>query len=1179
MASYDDAVLEPHLADFRGSGTRYPNPYFDLAQTYTPRTVKELFKWCSYFFYTTPLVGATITKISRYPITDFVVEDSDAKVKELWEGILRDHIKIKDRHMEINLDLNVYGNAFASVHLPFTRMLVCQSCGARTNIKEVAWTWKAYAFSYMCPKCSTNQIGDPDKPLTIKDVPYRSKEDVRVIRWNPENITIRYNEATGSSTYYYTVSPLLKHQITTGEREILEDLPLLFILSVKHARIIKMANENIFHLKRPTLAEKDMGWGKPLVYHVLKDLYYLATLRRAQEAIANEHIVPFDFIFPTPNAQMDPFVHSDLGNWKSRVEEAIKKHRTDSNYKAVMPVPVGFGRLGGDGKTLMLTPELNYLNQTIVGGMGIPEEFLFGGLNWCLAPRHNILTSKGMLKLEEICPTEIGTKAIEGVDVSTKDDIQGIAFSHRTELKVPYTVKTKLGIELTGSKIHKLWVLNSDMSMSWKHLEDIKTGEYVAVSKGDNLWGNKAPTKELCRLLGYLMAEGSITHHQVEFSNTDTNLMEDYCNCFKVLFGTKPSYWTRTYEGDDRHFGNKTVYQTQSKSSEVISYFRNLNVFGYSADKKVPRIIRESTKECVFEFMKALFEGNGCNSVSNNKQCIYYNSISSDLLEEVQLLLLNAGIVSSKYDRYQNEDGTYTTPGIQLRSEDAVKFLNEIGFVTKETDNSQCNPQGFRSEHSKVPYLLDRLKDLEKLTNGAGAWIRETPDVIFEKEVYTIKEAAALLGRDKSSILIYIRSGKLAAQVEERSDGRYASNMITADSIRKFISDHGVSKRAAIGQTTWEINANNESYVNWDGVKQLDPVLYKRYHEVKSSKFLWSEVVETTISSEMIEMCDLTVYNTHSYIANGMVSHNTGSSITLRSLQNDFLHNQTQLLDFTVWLKNKLRTFLKIPDIKTIRFLDFKMADDIQRIQQLIGLNAQRKVSDETMLTELGLDYEKENKKIIEEIQIQNKIQDLMARSQAKTSGEAQLITFNYQQKIQELQQKSLEKMQAEGMAVGPEYGGPMTAPGMEGEQSGLAPQLGGGQPMDAQSSAMASGEGQIAPASTYQDQVGQPIAGAAGTVTAGGQAASMDIHKMIKSWATKLSKLEPTEQMRMLSQLKQQMPQFGDEVEKVMNQVKTQGTVGGSSGGVGGQANPSGTQVNMNAMPVKGAPTRAGSA
>lgn len=132
----------------------------------------------------------------------------------------------------------------------------------------------------------------------------------------------------------------------------------------------------------PTLAEQDQGWGKPHIIHVLKDMFYFYTLRRAQEAIALEHIVPFDMIYPVPNAQQDPYVHTDLSSWRFQIEAIIKKHRRDPNFKAVLPVPVGHGRLGGDGKALMLSPELNYLTQTVVGGMGLPQEFLFGGLNY-----------------------------------------------------------------------------------------------------------------------------------------------------------------------------------------------------------------------------------------------------------------------------------------------------------------------------------------------------------------------------------------------------------------------------------------------------------------------------------------------------------------------------------------------------------------------------------------------------------------------------------------------------------------------------------------------------------------------------------------------------------------------------------------------------------------------------
>lgn len=370
--------VEPHLQLSAIGGSRYPNQFFDLAQQYMPPTIKELFRWCTFYYYNSPLIGSTITKISRYPITDLILEDEHESKRQLWDKVLNKELKIKERLMEVNLDYHVYGNAFVSLHLPFTRFLECTSCHHRVNITQAKWAFNAGAFQFnlTCSKCSTMTAAK------VHDIPYKDRRGVRLIRWNPENIAVKYNEYTGRRTYMYSVPYKLRNAINRGDRDILEDIPLIVLEALRTRRMIRFNNENFMHLRRPTLAEQDQGWGKPLIIHVLKDMYYLYTLRRAQEAIALEHVVPFDIIYPMPNAQQDPYIHTDLANWRVRIEEIIKKHRRDPNFKAVIPIPVGFGRLGGDGKAMMLTPELNYLTQTIVGGMGIPQEFLFGGLNF-----------------------------------------------------------------------------------------------------------------------------------------------------------------------------------------------------------------------------------------------------------------------------------------------------------------------------------------------------------------------------------------------------------------------------------------------------------------------------------------------------------------------------------------------------------------------------------------------------------------------------------------------------------------------------------------------------------------------------------------------------------------------------------------------------------------------------
>ena len=66
-------------------GVNYPNPFFDIAHTYLP-TVKELFKYCRYYFLTSPLINATVFKLSEYPITDLIIDHEDDSVKKRWRG-------------------------------------------------------------------------------------------------------------------------------------------------------------------------------------------------------------------------------------------------------------------------------------------------------------------------------------------------------------------------------------------------------------------------------------------------------------------------------------------------------------------------------------------------------------------------------------------------------------------------------------------------------------------------------------------------------------------------------------------------------------------------------------------------------------------------------------------------------------------------------------------------------------------------------------------------------------------------------------------------------------------------------------------------------------------------------------------------------------------------------------
>ncbi len=358
----------------------YPNPFFDLANTYIPKNIKTLFKFCREYYYTSGWLKNVVTKMSTYPVTDILFDTSvDPEVKKTYSAVLIEKLKIKSFLIEIGLDYYTYGNSFISIFIIPKRFLKCTKCGAVHDFKAIKSNikWQNFEFTGKCNTCNSTNVKFKPEDSHIKSI-----ENFRMLRISPENIDIEYNPITGTSTYYYTIPEKLKTQIIKGNLTVLETIPLEFIISLKTKRKIELDPSNLYHFKYPSLAEEDMGFGKPMILPALKEIHYLATLRRGNEAIANEHIVPKKTISPANTVTIDPITGMNLAAWKSEVQANVQRWRNDPNYIAVMPIPMQYQELGGNAKMLMLTPEMKFLEESIITSLGVALEFIKGGASW-----------------------------------------------------------------------------------------------------------------------------------------------------------------------------------------------------------------------------------------------------------------------------------------------------------------------------------------------------------------------------------------------------------------------------------------------------------------------------------------------------------------------------------------------------------------------------------------------------------------------------------------------------------------------------------------------------------------------------------------------------------------------------------------------------------------------------
>jgi hypothetical protein len=358
----------------------YANPFFDLSKLFIPKNIKSMFRYCRIFFYTFEYISNVIQKLSEYPVTDMMVipETESKEIKEKWETYLNKTIHIKRLLQEIGLDYHVFGNCFVSANSRYTRFLKCGKCSAEIRITKPDFKWKFINFTFKghCPECKQ------EADFIIKDQTLRNEESLRFIRWAPESMIIKFDPYLNDSRYFYQVPAHIERGIRIGDRIVLETIPAVFIEAVKAKRAIELSKTNIYHFKRPVLAEEDMAFSKPLILPAMKKIYYMQTLQRANEAIAAEHIIPQRVMYPQSTPNLDVYTGMNLANYKGAIEEQILKWRRDSNYIAIMPVPIGYQQIGGDGKNLLLTSELKFLQDSVITSLGVPLEFVQGGAQW-----------------------------------------------------------------------------------------------------------------------------------------------------------------------------------------------------------------------------------------------------------------------------------------------------------------------------------------------------------------------------------------------------------------------------------------------------------------------------------------------------------------------------------------------------------------------------------------------------------------------------------------------------------------------------------------------------------------------------------------------------------------------------------------------------------------------------
>lgn len=370
---------DPSLLDsaLNGRDTSHPNPMFDFLSGFVPRRLKDLFKWAEYLVFNSAHIYAVVKKFGEYPITELIFETESPSEIKMHKEIFEKHLKARGFLTMASFDKFIYGNGFYSLYKPFKRFLVCSAnkCAVDINYINYKFERKKFQFSYLCPSCKVQTVGK------IDDRKMRDPSKLRIIRWDPKMMDIEYNPITGEAVYYYTIPKAIKDGIEKGNKNLINTMPIEFLHSVKEGKIFRFDKEALFHMKVPGPAGVEAQWGFPPITSAIKLFLFAAVLRKANEAISLEHIAPFRIMYPVAASNNgDPITTISMSKWKNELDKNLRRWRRDPLHIMFSPIPTEVKNIGGDGRAMLTLGEIQEAEKNIVLSMGVPLEFLTGGL-------------------------------------------------------------------------------------------------------------------------------------------------------------------------------------------------------------------------------------------------------------------------------------------------------------------------------------------------------------------------------------------------------------------------------------------------------------------------------------------------------------------------------------------------------------------------------------------------------------------------------------------------------------------------------------------------------------------------------------------------------------------------------------------------------------------------------
>lgn len=451
----------------------------------------------------------------------------------------------------------------------------------------------------------------------------------------------------------------------------------------------------------------------------------------------------------------------------------------------------------------------------------------------CLTPDTLIFTKQGLLRLDEIVKHSEAGWLEHDLTVATDEGERHSGQAYNNGIVPVLRVETDMGMQITGTPNHKVKVMTATGPV-WRRLDELQSGDAILIKLGQhqgNLQALRRPKQghgnqimpslpaildeEFAFFLGYMAGDGFVATHENDSRIGVTVAHSSY------LYDEMPALMRRIF-GD-----HLTIHRLQKEHDASITYvidnravkdFFVLNslVKAKSTEVRVPRLIRQSTPEVVGAYIRGLLEADG--SISHHYPSLISSSVS--LMREVAVLLVGLGCPVRLHRQTMTADRYGTAQMWSLR--------------------------------------IHSYKGLDQWKSRIGCDSRSRFAVCYSFQPDLSRETTYTLPHPEYWVEPVLQA-TLLPQIDRQHRGQGKNFRATSPTLRRQLLRY---KRG-------------ERQLTLSGYKQLSDQYSEFANHARDVDDLWFVTVQSVEAAGESLTLDIEVDDNHTYLANGLVTHNS----------------------------------------------------------------------------------------------------------------------------------------------------------------------------------------------------------------------------------------------------------------------------------------------------------------